>query len=69
MSVGNTIHTELLKLLEKQLNVIWQLGSLDDKLEKWINSIFVDSIILTNKAPKITESLRKVPLADPEWGC
>ena len=50
MSIGNTIHTELLKLLEKQLNVIlaitiswWQVG-------KWINSISVKSVIPTNIA-------------------
>ena len=30
--------------------LIWQLGSLDDKLEMWINSISAESVILTNIA-------------------
>ena len=30
--------------------LIWQLGSLDDKSEMWINSISAESVILTNIA-------------------
>ena len=33
--------------------LIWQLGSLDDKSEKWINSISADSVILTNIATNV----------------
>ena len=47
--------------------LFWQLGSLDDKLGKWINSFFADSVILTNIATNTPLGVASPPVKS--WIC